>query len=750
VSSGGTSIYPQGDINSHNSLPKRIYEFDRFRLDAAHRMLYEDNQPMALAPKVVETLIALAERHGEIVSKDELVNRVWAGSVVEESNLTQNIYLLRKALGDATDGRPFIESFRRRGYRFNGEVRAREEIPIVKEGIITERSPNEVRTATAEAEGIARPASDRMRKLFFVACAIAVCGLLLGVGFITNSFLKAKSRNSLGAPLKITRLTPDLNIAGTAAFTPDGNHFAYVLIEKGQRSVWLKDLASGAATQVLPPIPIVNEEGYGFPQFSSDGHTIFYVSRRKEAPNGTIVRLALSSGAEQRISVDVISPFALSPDEKQIAFINSRGQLLVAQTDGSGERVLAERDGKKAWFVGWSSILCWSPDGERIAVCGSELDTRGKSKGELLDVSTRDGSIKRIPIPDWDSVDDAIWLRDQTALVVVARETATSPFQVWKVAYPSGEATRVTNDTNSYDGIALSPDSRRLVATQIFQNTNIWTAPTDAPARAKQLTFGSAAADGFYGIAFAADGKIIYTSPRDGHIDLWEMNPDGTEQRQLTRNVGDYNDRPNVTPNGRFVVFRSSRSGGDQIWRMEADGANPQQLTHAEIGAREPAVSPDGQWVYFTLEGEVNSIWKIPLGGGELIRVSPTSKEWSGPWNPALSPNGKLISFALYDAAALQPWKIGVMRAIDGAPLKTFDTACYRLFTQWTSDSRALYCMKDEATNLWQLPIDGGHARRLTNFESGRIFHFALSPDHKRLAVARGNPSSEVVLLENF
>ena len=179
----------------------------------------------------------------------------------------------------------------------------------------------------------------------------------------------------------------------------------------------------------------------------------------------------------------------------------------------------------------------------------------GKSKGALLEVSPRDASIRRIPIPDWDSVDDAIWLRDQTALVVIARETATAPLQIWKVAYPSGGAARVTNDTNSYNGIALSPDSRRLVATQIFQNTNIWTAPTTAPAQAKQLTFGSAAADGFYGIAFAADGKIIYTSPRDGHIDLWEMNPDENGQRQLTKNVGDYNDRPNVTLDGRFVCL---------------------------------------------------------------------------------------------------------------------------------------------------------------------------------------------------
>ena len=134
MSSGATSIYPQGNLNSPISLSEEVYEFDRFRLDAAHRMLYENDQPVALAPKVIETLIALVEKRGEVVSKVELMNRVWADSAVEESNLTQNIYLLRKALGNGTAGKPLIESFRRRGYRFNGEVRAREQaVPLVKE-----------------------------------------------------------------------------------------------------------------------------------------------------------------------------------------------------------------------------------------------------------------------------------------------------------------------------------------------------------------------------------------------------------------------------------------------------------------------------------------------------------------------------------------------------------------------------------------------------------------------------------------
>jgi len=82
-------------------------------------MLYKGELAVELAPKVVETLLALIERRGEIVSKNEIMKRLWADSFVEESNLTQNIYLLRKILGNGADGKPLIETFRRRGYRFN-------------------------------------------------------------------------------------------------------------------------------------------------------------------------------------------------------------------------------------------------------------------------------------------------------------------------------------------------------------------------------------------------------------------------------------------------------------------------------------------------------------------------------------------------------------------------------------------------------------------------------------------------------
>jgi len=98
------------------------YEFGRFRLDVAEHVLLRDGEPVPLTPKVFDILVALVENGGQVVSKDDLMKRVWPNIFVEEGNLTQNISLLRKALGETPGGVQFIETVPRRGYRFVAET----------------------------------------------------------------------------------------------------------------------------------------------------------------------------------------------------------------------------------------------------------------------------------------------------------------------------------------------------------------------------------------------------------------------------------------------------------------------------------------------------------------------------------------------------------------------------------------------------------------------------------------------------
>lgn len=115
-------IYSQFNFKMNKSNRHKIYGFEKFRLDTVHLMLYQGDREISLAPKAVETLLALIARRGEILSKDELMETIWTDTIVEEGNLAQYLHVLRKTLGNQENGKPFIETFRRRGYRFNGEV----------------------------------------------------------------------------------------------------------------------------------------------------------------------------------------------------------------------------------------------------------------------------------------------------------------------------------------------------------------------------------------------------------------------------------------------------------------------------------------------------------------------------------------------------------------------------------------------------------------------------------------------------
>jgi pimeloyl-ACP methyl ester carboxylesterase/DNA-binding winged helix-turn-helix (wHTH) protein len=100
----------------------KIYEFGKFRLDAGERLLFDGADAIALAPKVFDTLLLLVENGGHALGKEEMMERIWADSFVEENNLAQNISILRKALGERTGGAKYIETVSKRGYRFVAPV----------------------------------------------------------------------------------------------------------------------------------------------------------------------------------------------------------------------------------------------------------------------------------------------------------------------------------------------------------------------------------------------------------------------------------------------------------------------------------------------------------------------------------------------------------------------------------------------------------------------------------------------------
>jgi DNA-binding winged helix-turn-helix (wHTH) protein len=99
-----------------SSQAKHFYEFGPFRLDADNGLLLREGEVVPLQRKAFDMLLLLVRRHGQVLKKDELLEQLWPDTVVEESNLTQNVYLLRKALGEASDAQKYILTVPGRGY----------------------------------------------------------------------------------------------------------------------------------------------------------------------------------------------------------------------------------------------------------------------------------------------------------------------------------------------------------------------------------------------------------------------------------------------------------------------------------------------------------------------------------------------------------------------------------------------------------------------------------------------------------
>src|ERR1044071_9585882 len=117
-------------------MTQRFYLFDGFRVDATERLLFKENRELSLTPKVFDTLLVLLENSSHVLTKKELMEKVWPDSFVEENNLAENISILRTDLSEGREGYKYIKTVPKRGYRFVGDVRTtggQDESVIVRE-----------------------------------------------------------------------------------------------------------------------------------------------------------------------------------------------------------------------------------------------------------------------------------------------------------------------------------------------------------------------------------------------------------------------------------------------------------------------------------------------------------------------------------------------------------------------------------------------------------------------------------------
>jgi serine/threonine protein kinase/Tol biopolymer transport system component len=580
--------------------------------------------------------------------------------------------------------------------------------------------------------------------------AITIVGLTFG------AYKLFGRRKAPFQSIAVTKLT-SFGDAWGPAISPDGKYVVYAkgwgTEGPGKFSLWRRAVGDSTEVQLIPPTEI--EGWYAGTTFSPDGKYVNYWVRLKGQPFA-VYAVPLLGGDPKKVPLKDF-PVSFSPDGKRFAYLDNRlseGQtaLVVANADGSGEHDVVTRQAPSYYRTGFRPL--WSPDGKSIACVGQNGN---ESFARVLAVNVDTGSEMPITSQRWTAMRAVVWLPDMTGLLVAAAEETSSIFQIWFISYPGGEARRITNDSLSYWALAITGDGTTLVAQTVQAPTSFWVLPAEreelesatidilprANGNARQVNTATIGNGDDEGLAWTPDGKIVYVSDESGNADVWSMNADGTDRKQLTTDRHrDAN--ANVSPDGRYIAFVSERTGVETIWLMNIDGSNQRPLTSNQT-ARAPVFSGDSKWVYFVFwQTGKGTIWKISTDGGDPVQVITELS-----FSPTISPDGKWLA---YTASG----KISIAPSEGGPPIKSFEAMGNHY--QWAADGRSLtyLCNRCEAPrfrpnwpNLWSQAIDGGMPEQLTHFTSTGVFQYAWSYDGKQAALATHLLPSDLVLIRD-
>lgn len=779
----------------------RRYSFDNFTLDLEKRVLLRDGDPVPLTPKAFDTLALLVRRSGHVVGKVELLEEIWADAFVEESTIAQNVFTLRRALGQHHADRQFIETVPKHGYRFIADVQAVDdatndkpeagrqaaahdtvggaeisgaEITDAETGSAetfeaaskdaradeNEERDSEAVNVTADAASNPPPASrsdshlaNRHALFNFQNRWLAPLMFLLAVAVAVGLFRYMRTdddASDFASPSPRARTTQLTNTGHVlrAAVTPDGKYVAYIQSERGQESLWVRQVEIAGAIEIVPPS---GSQFIGI-TFSPDGNSIFYVKYGEDAVMSGLYQIPVLGGAARKVMTDVDSQISFAPDKRHFAFARNdlnrkEAQLIIANLDDADQRELAVRPGSH-WIN--DAAPAWSPDGKVIIFTARIQSSKAASTvASLVEVQVAGGEQTVLPTRQWDAIQAIEWLADGTGLIVAARDNASLlAHQLWQIDYPGGGARAITKDLNSYSSAGVTADMKSLVTLLHRRIANLWIVPGDRASEAVQIHSGNSKDLGWtLGVEWLRDGKIIYGSTASGKEDVWLMNADGSDQKQLTTTAG-ANFEPTVSDDGRTVVYVSKAADAAQnLWKMNLDNGERAQLTNGGFDLR-PDISPDGRWVvYMSVIKDSPTLWKTSIdGSGAPIQLSDKIAAV-----PRISPDGRFIA-CFYRAQVETHSKFAVLPFDGGEPVKVFNrspTTFVEAGIRWTPDGRALTFVdnRDGVSNVWLQPLDGSPPKQLTNFTSETIFRFAWSPDGKMIVAERGTETGDIVLI---
>ncbi|HEU4870090.1 MAG TPA: hypothetical protein VFT08_04505, partial [Pyrinomonadaceae bacterium] len=538
-----------------------------------------------------------------------------------------------------------------------------------------------------------------------------------------------------------------LPIAGNvieAALSPDGKVVAYVNDENGSQSILLHQRSTGIDHQVVSP---ANTKYKGL-AFFPNGDYLSYL--KAEGDSADLYQVSTFGGPSRKLATKVDTPVSFSPDGKQFTFVRYFTEahsttLVIADVDGTNERALKTLTEPQLFSRGgfYSSGPAWSPDGKLIAIPAfSVTEDTGR---EIILINVADGSMTPIKPKRWNIIEKIVWLADGSGFLMNASEGKSSSLQIWLVDRQEEGARNISTDPSNYVGLSATKDSQEVltIRNEHTSSISIWTGLDSSTPLLSSSYFGD------MGITGTADGKFVLTSNIDGNYQIYIMEANGSNRKQLTFNE-QRKWEPTVSPDGPYIVYVSVEGRHPHLWRMNIDGTNQTQLTS---GGDEdlPRFTPDGKWVvYHSIDRAGYTIRKVSIDGGEPVTlVSDASTQ------PDVSPDGKMLA-CFARRPGQKTWEIFVVPIEGGSPIRTF--ALPRTVDpewpglRWMPNSAGLTYVstKQGVSNVWLQALTGGEAMRLTNFPENRIFFFDWLRNEQELVLVRGIDNRSAVVISNF
>jgi Tol biopolymer transport system component/DNA-binding winged helix-turn-helix (wHTH) protein len=622
------------------------FEFGPFRLDPVHRTLTRGGKQVSITPKVFDVLLYLVQRHGCVVSKEELLEGVWPDTAILEANLSQSIFLVRKALGESAKSHSFIVTTPGRGYAFVAEVK---DCPIgaaqLHDDVVV--SPRKFGPWRLAAAGIAI--------VSFASAALRFGAVLFG--------------NREGAPpLVAVPLTAFPGGEYEPAFSPDGDRVAFVW--NGERQDNYDIYVLSVEGKVLRRITS-DPASHGSPAWSPNGQSIAFLRYSERAGVSGVYIIPGLVGPERKVSGVYPIPHLFdrhmdwSPKENLLAVVDKESAeapfriYLVSAENGLRRPLTSPPPGS----VGDTGPQ-FSPDGNSIAF----RRTTSSSVNDLYVIPVEGGEARRIT-SDNAFIPGHAWTPDGREIIFVSRRLGSKT--LWRISLATGGLKPILGIGTDAYFIAISRQKHRLAYSAWFADANIW-----------RMTLGRPAVEGENPVPviastlqdlspqYSPDGRrIAFRSNRSGTDEIWVAEASGRNPVQLTSFHGPLTGTPRWSPDGnaiafdsrpgrnadiyvvgsmggvsrritvdpsddvvpswsgdgRWIYFGSNRTGGWQIWKApvqgEREGSPSIQIT--KRGGFAAFESPDQKWLYYAKGLDVPGLWRVPVGGAEEEAVIP-------------------------------------------------------------------------------------------------------------------------------